>query len=369
MKMKRTLVFLTLLASFFIIPLILHAQAQITAEQLEKIRGRKVTAAEVKEANDLMRKWMRYYDVMDNRRFHIKGEVVDEQGNRLTGVTMWVTKAVPGGWWQEVQYVARQYTINGTFEVRESGCEDVRLGFEKGGYYRQSIRFSDDAKANTREIQEKIMKGLPVEEPLVGKEGLRIVMEKKGEQQVSLGEYNTPLIYNMDGSGEVLDFDLPRTYPMRKVGDISETDTKSLPPNCLYMIAEKDEAGNIVIVDKFYPRKIRVIMQGEPGSGFIVYKPKDRYQSKEKSLHEMKQAPESGYEPTMVLEAEDIKLLRTPAGVVYGFPFYCKIKNNYGKGLINGCSVSKDGKTVFLNGRIFYNRAGSRNLESIYDLN
>jgi len=344
----------------------LHAQAQVTAEQLEKIRGRKVTEAEVREANDLMRKWTEYYKVMDKRRFHIKGEVVDEQGNRLTGVTMLVSKSVSGGWWQNDQSIfIGEYTINGIFEVRESGCEDVRLSFEKGGYYRQSIRFSDDAKANTREIQERIMKGLPVEEPLVGKEGLRIVMEKKGEQ-VHLGEHNTPLIYNMDGSGEVLDFDLPRTYPMRKVGDISDTDTKSLPPNCLYMIAEKDEVGNIAL-DTIYPRRIRVTIKGEPGSGFIVYKPRDRYQSGQKSLHEMKQAPESGYEPTMVLEAEDIKMFRT-SGRVYGFPFYFKIKNNYGKGLITYCLVSKDGKTIFLSGSIFSNFKGSRNLESIIPL-
>jgi len=361
--MKKALVLLAVLASFFLIPLMAHAQAQITAEQLEKIRGRKVTAAEVKEANDLMRKWTEYYKVMDNRRFHIKGEVVDEQGARLTGVTMWVTKAVPGGWWQEVQYVSKEYTINGTFEVRERGCEDISLTFDKGGYYRQSIRFSDDAKANTREIQERIMKGLPVEEPLVGKEGLRIVMEKKGEQ-VSLKNYGGPLEYKTTGQGTVQDFkNKIQAYSVSSV-----LDATSLPEGSVFIVADKDETGKIATVtlvsngSKYIvPQRIRLIMNIHGDGGFILYEAKNTREP----FHEMKQAPEKGYQKEVVLNGE---LLLFVASHSKDITFYFKTDKYYGKGGIGQIDIGKDNFSTKIWTGFFVQTNGSRNLESITPL-
>jgi len=352
-------------------PYVARLQAQITAEQLEKIRGRKMTAAEVREANDLMRKWMRYYDVMDNRRFHIKGEVVDEQGTRLTGVTMWVSKSVSGGWWQNNRDIFRgEFTINGTFDVRESGCESVSIGFEKGGYYRQSIDFFADAKANTREVQDKIMKGLPVEEPMVGKEGLRIVMEKKGEQ-VHLVEYLDSMEYQIDGRGVILDLSLPTPEAFKKVPNV--TDAKQLPAGCVYIIAEKDKTGKISVMDQnkpgqqlrnlIFPTKITMFVNSETeNEGFILYEAKNAL----KPFHEMKLAPETGYQKEITVEPETwIRIMhRIPV------PFYFKSNNRYGKGKILDCLIEKGGNSCKF-GVVFYlpiKSQGGRNLESIYEL-
>lgn len=82
----------------------------------------------------------------------------------------------------------------------------------------------------------------------------------------------------------------------------------------------------------------------------------------------MKQAPEAGYQKNVTLGSN---LFQKMLDGETRLPFFFKIKGRYGKGIIRimlPFELSKDGGKFILNGRIWLQSDGSRNLESGIDL-
>ena len=65
---------------------------RVTAEQVEKMTGERPTEEEVRRMNRLVSE----IENSGKGRFILSGEVVDEQGKRLEGVEISVSKSLPG---------------------------------------------------------------------------------------------------------------------------------------------------------------------------------------------------------------------------------------------------------------------------------
>ncbi len=313
----------------------------------------------------------------DHGRFILQGEVVDENGIRLDGVTLELEKDKLKNFGWESDSEEETLIINGTFQLDLKGYAMVRLYFSKDGYYNEKIDFSiqdisGEIRERKKEIEKNIYEGKEVSQKDIDqivfkKDGIRIVLEKQGKL-TSLTAYNRgPLEYTTTGKGIVINFDKHPASSLRVIDNIE--DPKQLPENCVYMVADKDLDGKIATVQKKsyladgtiggeyeVPRRVKLIMTG-PESGFIEYK----LNPNKKPTRQMKEAPENGYEKEILIEGDDISK-EDSEGVI----FYFKTKDKYGKGSvsISKVSVSEDRSTLKVSANFKLQPDGSRNLET-----
>jgi hypothetical protein len=196
MKTKRGIISFTIIA-IALLTTRLCAQDRVTAEDLEKVRGHKVTAAEVKEANDLLKKWEEYFRAMDRQKFHVKGEVVDEQGNRLTDVTLIIGTYTSGTLFNPSggKDTERKVLLKeGRLDVSERGITSLNLSFLKDGYCdyywdssRDSAGLSDKEK---QDIEERIMKRV------IGVKSFKLTNRRCGNR---MGAWHGHFAFNTQG--------------------------------------------------------------------------------------------------------------------------------------------------------------------------
>ena len=219
----------------------------------------------------------------------------------------------------------------------------------------------------------EVLAGKPVARPVIEKRDLRIVLDKQG-RLVRLQEYFTGLEFSADGSGLVLDLDRPqRTLlddpPSRKVAKLQ--DSRQLPANCIYLLADLDKNGRIALESvkyvhdgKLYPAGTETtatlpatlrLVAGGTDSGFILTTPPNRF----RPFRKMKEAPQQGYQREIVLRAPAI--MRQSV-----FVFYCRVNGKYGKGKIyNIQRPGQGGDRVIAHVQLWLQPDGTRNLETM----
>ena len=135
------------------------------------------------------------------------------------------------------------------------------------------------------------------------------------------------------------------------------------------MLAEKDERGQFKSVvyhpqynlnlSEYFPARIRLIYRGGDG-GFVRYQPRNANQA----FHEMRQAPEGGYEKEIVVDlshAFDKQVLSDDMKRYRNFWFYWRIGGKYGKGVAEFRTQKWPIPMVHMT--LFSQADGSRNLE------
>lgn len=320
------------------------------------------TQQELEQAAGVLQKLL---DVTHGR-FVLKGEVVDERGQRLNGVSVELDKSRLKNMGEAAEHDTENRTIYGTFDFAISGYISVRLTFSKAGYYSRRVEF---AMPSSGEALANIAAGLVVEQQVFTKEGLRIVLEKVG-QLADLKLYGGFLEYRSDGTGKVLDLDKSHIgrKPLQVVSNVH--DSSQLPVNCVYFLAERGADGKILTEQvqrprsyfvEVFPQRLTLIMN-DPDGGFVVFAPPTR-----KNLyHQMKQAPEAGYQRELILEANTLKQGmwapgRDPDASLH---FFFKSSGKYGKGAIGDVVVEEGATKVRLGVELRIQPDGSRNVET-----
>ncbi len=306
---------------------------------------------------------MRRLAEADNIRFLLGGIVVDEAGQPLGGVKMTVHKPKTTAPWQGS--VEREIlVVNSTFSLDLNGYSGVGLEFEKEGYHPAKLAFPYNVSGY---VEEKITRGEKVDPHVWRKDDIRVVLEKIG-QLADLLSYGAMVEYNKQGGGKVLDFDSPPHTPLRSVADLN--DLTQLPKDCVYILADSDANRNVAVVEHTrpasevvdrIPQRVKLVMN-DPDGGFITFSP----QTRKNLYHQMKTAPESGYQKELVLDADYFAQAieaKTSEEKRECF-FFFKIKNRYGKGRVGEVQVSGDRSTVKLGVQFRIQPDGSRNLET-----
>jgi|GEM_PF-3377021 len=295
----------------------------------------------------------------------LRGEVVDEQGQRLNGVTVRLGKTRFKNYWEASETDEENVNVDGTFDLTITGYAYLRATFEKPGYYSKQIQVGIDLPP---ELAMRVIEGQTVDPQTMTKDGLRIVLEKQGNV-TKLQTYGGFLEYRSDGSGKVMNFDkLPvgkkALQTMQNVHD-----SERLPPNCAYFIAERDDNGLIGTVRWVrpegqipftFPRRVTLIMS-DPSGGFVPFLPAIQ----QNQFHQMKQAPETGYQSQLVIESD--YFTRTQGALVQSKNkqyFFFKTGGKYGKGTVGNVVMNGSGSNVLLGVVFRIQPDGSRNLET-----
>ncbi len=150
-------------------------------------------------------------------------------------------------------------------------------------------------------------------------------------------------------------------------------DPESLPPHCVYILADTDDDGRVMAIDKagsgwhrpyYLPEKARLIIC-DPNGGFVTYEQDES--GDEHAFWSMKRAPEDGYVQELVLDA-DWLFRRSPQiarrGPEAGIYFYFKVDNMFGKGRIDGVELIDGGYGMRLAATFRLQMDGTRNVDT-----
>lgn len=325
---------------------------ETTKEEIERLIKKSVSIEELKQINDALSA----YSKIENWDFKLKGNVVDEQGNPLTGVTVKITTYSP-------DCSSKTSEIDGLFDFDLNGFRIVILDFLKEGYYHEILQFYPE---DVKELAEKITKREQIGGRFVNAETLRVTMERQ-KQQVETGcsSITMGLTYNANGKGRVIEWRYkPLQPPYYSSCEYVENVTipQLLPENCMYIIADTDEDGKIATVDglwetpsrtfleRKYPKRVRLIMNGK--GGFIPFVPE-----KNKPLwRQMNLAPKNGYRKEIIITADNFIEAGECAAA------FCYIKTPKGFGRLYIQSSFSDGNTVGVGVILLLQPNGSRNL-------
>jgi len=297
---------------------------------------------------------------VDQGRFILNGSVVDEAGQALNGVTVVTRKTRSGGPFQEVRAEEGRKVIDGSFQFDFRGCLTVTLTFTREGYYPTVLLFNyQEPPVN----DDQLLGGAPIPSPLIEKNDLRVVLEKRGNV-TQLREYTEVLEYRATGRGVVMDLDRSNAQrkSLRTVADVH--DVTQLPTNAVYVLAERDEQGRIAVVRQrrpdssvinVLPRRLTLKLTA-PDGGFIRVQPEPALRISSQT----KVAPETGYQAELTILPEDFAEAETRGGALY----YFKANGRFGKGSTGWVEVKADQTLVQLRVRFRIQTDGSRNLET-----
>jgi Bacterial surface protein, Ig-like domain/HYR domain len=302
----------------------------------------------------------------ENGRITLSGEVVDEQGQQLNGVTIEINKGASQPMGTSTRYDRETITVNGTFAIDSSGYSGVTLTVYKDGYYSQrlnfSIELSDDA-------ENQLNSGARIGGQLYLRDGIRVVMEKVG-QFANLKSYGGLLQYETNGRGKVIDFDKSAigSAALQTVQNLY--DQSQLPSNSVYILADRNPDGTVStvrlprlgtqLVDTF-PTRITLIMS-DPNGGFIPYMTAIR----KNVYHQMKTTPVAGYQQQLILDANYFALAvsASSSDEEKEMFFFFKTNGRFGKGSIGEVSVKNAGSIVLLGSQFRLQPDGSNNVET-----
>jgi hypothetical protein len=297
----------------------------------------------------------------------LRGEVVDDQGQRLNGVAIDLEKGRLTNFGEASETDEEKLMVNGTFDLSVTGYTSVRATFSKQGYYSRFIEF---AISLADEIGWRVFTGETVSPQTLTKEGLRIVLEKQGNV-TRLQTYGGFLEYRADGSGKVVNFD--KSPVGRKALQTVQNvhNAGQLPTNCAYVVAQSAAGGGIAAVQvtrpygqnnvDTFPQQVTLTLN-DPTGGFIPFTPAVR----KNTYHQMKIAPEAGYQRQLVLTADyfaQVKAALTESKDD-NLHFFFRTGGKYGKGNIGDVVLDKTGADVLLGVAFRIQPDGSRNLET-----
>jgi hypothetical protein len=284
-----------------------------------------------------------------NGRFILSGDVVDPDGNHLSGVTVLVEKSISLGLDSAAESTETRL-VNGTFHFDYQGYGGILLTFELAGYHSQKFQFM---MRPDRDAMSLILAGQPVPAPEMTNTDLRVVLNRIGSL-TDLVHYGGMLEYTVPHAGKVLDCDLPHygKKALRAVGDV--TDSAQLPSNAVYIVADQNSDGTIATIQFQRPRssvtytlpqRVRLIMS-DPNGGFIVFNPSARV----RICDQMKTVPQAGYQHELVCDSDYFASAVEPfaGGEEREMYFFFKTRGRYGKGSVGEVVVKKGARTVLL---------------------
>lgn len=285
----------------------------------------------------------------------IRGSVVSENGEPLSGVTIKYFFREFGDQLSERKIDYKRIEVDGTFRIRGNRISSVNLSFLKDGYYpsRWSFGFHPETpRQNPGGVEELeieiVLQKEPIPAPLQRYEGI-LRAEREGPVSV--------VGLKRRASGETW---------LRKGGQKRALDG---PYVCL--VAANGKNAQLPMAEFQTPGDSR-IKQGlergwirfrdlSEGDGFVVHDPGQVWDWPEIGMRGMIEAPENGYRESLELSAVD-----GPPKVY----FYFRIGGQYGKGMVSGRPViaEEDGAEVARAAILLYlNPTGSRDVSYLHD--
>jgi len=250
--------------------------------------------------------------VASNMNFSLQGPVVDQNDKPLDGVLM--SQRLRHRFWTPVRGGAetnesKLRVMDGQYSVSERGAT-LDLSFTCDGYYHTSYSMSAaDWPMVSTPYGAWNMKGVGV---------LPVVMYA----MVPRDEMNLMIYEGRSSDG-------PHNRPISLEIEKGE-------------LRARNSAGDIDPVDVNLPAKVTLRVNGKEG-GFVRVEPRFGYAP----MQACEAAPESGYEPTLVIDRERLREMRLARGddIVNGHEyFYFRSDGRYGKGMIAWSSTFARGE-------------------------
>jgi len=279
----------------------------------------------------------------NNSKFSISGTIVDDAGQPVDQVTVYISQGYLKDAGINSQYVHSTQVVNHEFKIDLAGGSSVYMEFYKKGYYRvKNVQF---ALARSKEPS-SVYSGNAVIAPTQ-----KIVLERKG----TLAKYSS-----INASFFISQEQFFTSYlisEMKRIGqEISFSKISTLPAGTIYPNVGHDKDGKIikVLIDKvgngrLGPRTVLLNMVGGNNDGFILIK--DNSIGK---ITDMKEAPDAGYVKQMIFTL--------PEDLHNTYFFYYKFGSQYGKGWVSNFSCSSDGE-IHISSMLYQNTETSSDLK------
>ncbi len=255
-----------------------------------------------------------------NGRISVTGRVVDQNGERLSGVTMEVSKI---GVTSNLAHFMREeestFTVDGVFEVACADCASIDLRFLKVGYYVGSYACSLGDPDGTRERQ-------------LACNDVAIVLELV-PRAVQVVHRRGELRFDRSGAKQVV------TLGGHRTGSVTPGPQKtlaSLSPPYAYLVCDTQSDGTLSRRTVPEPQREGLTLTApggarlvfsDSGDGVVLYEPRTDSPSPSMVFREMREAPASGYQNELRFDqVTEVKRL---------YYFYCTIGGWFGKGYVS----------------------------------
>ena len=322
--MRRTLILLTVLSSS-IQGAMAQTQPAVLDYNAEQTRLRTVVISKKLAA--------------ERGRISLKGVIVDDQGQPVTGATLTMegSRVVKDGTDVE-KYTLPTQEVDGRLDIQVDDVLSLILTFKSDNYYSRQVEFTTTDGFppfwwhRPKQPGKELKAGLDLKD-------VRLVLDKHGSfQKLAVTDQNAAYV-SYDPAGKCTIFDL--SHPMDKLQEVvpGVADPAQLPPECIYLTTPLDDQGRVAVqtltwftMDLVYPRGMRLVMRG--GGGFATV-PVVREDAMDQ-LRWMREAPETGYKPELVLDAEAIaSMVQWKGDAGHRLYFYFKTSRGYGKGRVS----------------------------------
>lgn len=305
----------------------------VTAETTEKLK-----ALQVQLLNHVALQ-------LNSGKLALRGDVVDEDGNPINGVTLYVTRRVVLRF-GETKGVTEERQIDSAFNVTVSGGISASISFVKAGFHSEALSL----QLSGRDAAEMLM-------PYTGTDGrVKIVLEKK-EKPTRLDNYSIQFASSTDTSTVAADVTSLVEGNAPAIIRLSAGDQKKLPAIALYVTADLGGSGGdaTVIAQASLPRrpaKLQLRLEGK-NSGLV--KRVLRTGVGKSAAARMRKAPDAGYQSDIQFVAEELVTRQW---------FYCHVGGKYGRGVIRVDEIVPNAKEVKVRIELYMQPDGSRNLDT-----
>lgn len=300
---------------------------------------------------------------ISNRRtfpIDLSGTIVDSQGSPVSNVKMTVKeiRSIPGT--SKEKRTKRNRTVDGAFEVQCQDCSDIKLRFLADGFYPKQVSF----QLTEAEI-ESYMFGRDGDGFRFVRQGVVVQLEESSNP-VILGRVAATLDFYREDVGRVLTLKAgkPQISSKREVLK-KRTLSGNYGPSMISLEAPIIMLDEIVRILKNYPPNstspidIYLDFSG-PQTGVIPVEVSKPTGSPRKAYRELKEAPEDGYSNRLAINPDPKENK--------GQYFYCRFGGLFGKGQVSSLRSGYDrnsDRTLEVGIEIYFNRGGSRNLDSL----
>lgn len=285
----------------------------------------------------------------------IHGRVVSEDGQPLMGVTVLYFFREFGDVVERKEIERERLTADGDFRIRRRNISSVNLTIFKEGYY--SDRWWYGFNEETPRINPNGFETVEVE----------IVLEKQA-RRAPLKKFDGILRADVRGPVSVVE--------VKRQGSGASWLWKNGEKRDLewpHVLLETSDTGKAELtVVEYQPADQRHKKPGlergwirfnnpNPGDGFIVHEAGEFPVRPEIGMRKMTAAPEAGYQEMLELVTGE-----NPSEVY----FYCKLHNQYGKGMVSGrpfVAVEEERQVARAAILIFLNTTGSRDVSYVHD--
>lgn len=269
-------------------------------------------------------------------QYRLTGEIVDPEGNIVTDVS--VSSSKSKGPMTDSSEFERFSIKDGKFDFSSKGVFSWGLTFEKPQYYKQIIGVGVTNAMSSLESGEAILDGRTIVKKV------KVVLYPWGNFNKGLidVEQNRLAYFEEEGIRKIHGVTVPYVTKKDQAHQYTFKDESDLPKNLIYIVPGRDRDG----ADDGTIR----LKTNSPDSGFLPL----QYEG-DHFFRSMWEAPESGYQPELVLKDGFASYLREtpPAPGQNGFivmggeknhppdcrtvpyvVFYFRVMGRYGKGLI-----------------------------------